>query len=259
MNMKAIMEIISYREMLLSLVKKDLRVRYKGSFLGFLWTLINPLMQLVVYSIVFPYLMRVQEKNYAMFLFVALVPWIFFSTSIQASSTTIIGNSNLVKKIYFPRMILPVSIATSGLINCLLTLLVVFAGLLVSGIGITLNIMFLPLIILLEYIIVIGLSLIFSSLNVYFRDLEHILGIIIMVWFYLTPILYKTTMLPPKIAYYLSFNPMTSITNAYRNILYYGIMPDFRLIGYTLIFSLVLLVAGILIFTKLEKRFAEEV
>ena len=158
--------IYEYREMLKSLVSKDLKTRYKGSFLGFLWTFLNPLMQLAVYALIFPFLMRIDEKNYAMFLFVGLLPWIFFSTSLQTSSDCIIENENLVKKIYFPRQVLPLSVATAGMMNYIYGLLVVFVSLLLTRIGITWYALYLPLILLIQYVLVVGFCLLVSSLNV---------------------------------------------------------------------------------------------
>jgi len=126
---KTINELYAYREMLISLVRKDLRTRYRGSFLGFLWTFINPLMMLVVYSIVFSYVFRVQEKNYSMFLFVALLPWTFFQSALMSCTTSITGGGGLIKKIYFPRIILPLSMATAAFMNYFYGMFVVFAAL----------------------------------------------------------------------------------------------------------------------------------
>ena len=199
-------ELYEYREMLKSLVRKDLKTRYKGSVLGFLWTFINPLMQLAIYALIFPYLMRVQEKNYAMFMFVALLPWIFFSTSLQSSTECIVENYNLVKKIYFPRQVLPLSVATGGLVNYIYGLLVVLAGLLIAQINVTVYILYLPLILLILYVAVSGFCLMLSALNVYVRDLEHIVNIVTMAWFYATPIVYPFDMLPQWLQNILVFN-----------------------------------------------------
>lgn len=252
-------EIYSYREMLKTMVEKDLRTRYKGSFLGFLWTFINPLMMLVIYSLVFPYVMRVQEKNYAMFVFVALLPWIFFSTSLQISASTIIANGNLVKKIYFPRQILPISVAIGALMNYLYGLIIVFFALFIVGIKLTWLVIYLPLIIILQFLLVVGFGLIFSTVNVYFRDLEHILGILLNAWFYLTPILYPTSLFPKHLISILYMNPMTPIILATRDIMYHAKMPDLNQLLYVLVFALAQVFFGIILFKKYEKGFAEEI
>ncbi len=252
-------ELYDYREMLKSLVRKDLKTRYKGSVLGFLWTFINPLMQLAIYALIFPYLMRVQEKNYAMFMFVALLPWIFFSTSLQSSTECIVENYNLVKKIYFPRQVLPLSVATGGLVNYIYGLLVVLAGLLIAQINITVYILYLPLILLILYVAVSGFCLMLSALNVYVRDLEHIVNIVTMAWFYATPIVYPFDMLPQWLQNILVFNPMTPVILSFRDILYYGTAPNLQHLLIAGCEAVVIFTAGVYIFNALEKGFAEEI
>ena len=130
--MKTVREIYEYREMIFSLVKRDLRGRYKGSVLGFLWTFINPLLQLMVYTLVFSVIMRNGIKDYYLFLFVALIPWIFFSTCVSGGCGCILGSADMVKKIYFPREVLPIAFVTGNFVNMLLCFIVVFAVLIVS-------------------------------------------------------------------------------------------------------------------------------
>ena len=146
-KVKHLKELYDYREMIISLVKRDLRGRYKGSVLGFLWTFINPLLQLLVFTMVFKIIMRANYEQYYLFLFVALVPWMFFASSIQDGSTSILREKDMVKKIYFPREVMPIATVTSGFVNMLLTFLVIFAVLIVSGRGINpLALLFLPVV-----------------------------------------------------------------------------------------------------------------
>ncbi|MDI3534979.1 MAG: lipopolysaccharide transport system permease protein [Thermosediminibacterales bacterium] len=254
-----IKELYQYREMLKNLVKKDLRTRYKGSVLGFLWTFVNPLLQLVVFTIVFSTVMRINIDKFYMFLFVALLPWIFFSTSVQVSAGTIIANKDLVKKIYFPKAVLPLSVVTSGLMNLLFSFVIVFIVLIISKIGITINIIYLPLVIFVEYLITLGISLLVSSLNVYFRDLEHILGVLLMGWFYFTPIIYPVEMIPKSYLKLFFLNPITPIIISFRDILYYGKAPDFVMLGLTLLIGLFTVIFGYNVFKILQKNFAEEI
>lgn len=256
--MHGLKELYNYREMLSNLVKKDLRTRYKGSVLGFLWTFINPLLQLLVYTMVFSVIMRSDIPKYYIFLFVALVPWIFFSSSITASSSSIISGKDLIKKIYFPRIIIPMSVVNGAFMNMVFTMLVVFAALIFSGIGISKYIIFLPIVMILEYLLALGISFIVAALNVYFRDLEHILGIVTMAWMYGTPILYSVDMVPSKLLPIFKLNPMTSIIAAYRSILYYKIMPDLSHMGIIFIWSIAFIIIGYFVFQKLQKGFAEE-
>lgn len=256
--MKELKELYSYREMMYNLVRKDLRTRYKGSFLGFLWTFINPLLQLIVYSIVFSIIMRVNVDKFYIYLFVALIPWLFFTTSIQNGATSILASKDLVKKIYFPRLIIPLSTVNAAFMNMIFSMVIVFAALILSGIGLSWYIVMLPIIMILEYLLALGLAFIFSSLNVYFRDLEHILGIITMAWFYLTPIVYTTDMIPEEYLGLFYLNPMTNIVIAYRDILYYQQMPNFSTLWGILIWSIVFIVVGYVLFQKLQKNFVEE-
>lgn len=256
--MKELALLYNYRQMMYNLVKKDLRTRYKGSFLGFLWTFINPLLQLLVYTIVFSSIMEVNIENFSIYVFTGLIPWMFFATSIQLGATGIIANKDLVKKIYFPRLIIPISIVNASFMNMLFSMVIVFIALLFSGIGINQYILFLPIIMVLEYLLVLGMVFIFSALNVYFRDLEHILGIITMAWFYLTPIVYNTDMIPQEYLGLFFFNPMTNIVIAYRDILYYNKIPNFSTLGSIFIWSIVVIVIGYVVFQKLQKNFVEE-
>ena len=256
--MKIIKELYDYREMLSNLVKKDLKVRYKGSVLGFLWTFLNPLLQLIVYTIVFSTIMKVGIDKFYIYLFIGLIPWLFFATCIQAGSVSILMNKDLIKKIYFPRIILPISTVNSAFMNMFYSMIVVLLTILVSGIGFNKYILFLPLAMIIQYILVLGMTFIFSALNVYFRDLEYILNIIVMIWFYLTPIVYKIEMIPEKYRFWFYLNPMTGIITFYRDILYYKRMPSFNSFGGILIYGIVMIVIGYFVFEKLQKNFAEE-
>ena len=249
--MKIIKELYDYREMLSNLVKKDLKVRYKGSVLGFLWTFLNPLLQLIVYTIVFSTIMKVNIDKFYIYLFIGLIPWLFFATCIQAGSTSILMNKDLIKKIYFPRIILPISTVNSAFMN-------MFYSMIVSGIGFSKYVLLLPLAMIMQYILVLGMTFIFSALNVYFRDLEYILNIIVMIWFYLTPIVYEIKMIPERFRFWFYLNPMTGIINFYRNILYYKRMPSFNSFGGILIYGIIMIIIGYFVFEKLQKNFAEE-
>ena len=252
-------DIYRYREMLINMVRRELRGKYKGSILGFLWTFINPLLQLVVYTIVFSNIMRMGVSNYEIFLFVALIPWMFFSTSVLSGAGSIIYNQSLVTKIYFPREILPLSVVTSNFINMIYCSVIVLAVVLFYHMNLNLEVWFmLPVIAFIEYILVIGIVLIVSALTVYFRDLEHILGIIIMAWQFLTPVMYPESFVPSQYQAILYLNPMTPIIISFRDVLYYGKMPVVENLVYAFLWSLIIFICGFLLFGKLQKDFAEE-
>lgn len=257
--MKRVAEIYAYREMISSLVRRELRGRYKGSVLGFLWTFLNPLLQLLVYTLVFSVIMNTGIENYYLFLFVALVPWIFFSNAIVTGSTCILANSDMVKKIYFPREVMPIANVTSGFVNMILCFLVVFAVLIVTGFGINpIALLFLPIIMIVEYILTLGFVLIFAALTVYIRDLSYILSILIMAWQFLTPVMYARDTVPKAVQPVFELNPVTSIIEAYRTILYYKEVPRIADLGTAVIVGVVFLLVGFLTFGKLQKGFAEE-
>ncbi len=256
--MKTLKEIYDYREMIFSLVKRDLRGRYKGSVLGFLWTFINPLLQLLVYTIVFSVIMRNGIEDYYLFLFVALIPWLFFSSSVSGGCSCILGSADMVKKIYFPREVLPISFVTSNFVNMLLCFVVVFAVLIVSGKGLNpLALLFLPLIMIVEYVLALGMALLFSALTVFLRDLMHVMGIICMAWQFLTPVMYDESMVPGRLMFVFRLNPMSAVITAYRQILYYGEIPDVSTLLEAVVVGIILLLVGMLVFRRLQRRFAE--
>jgi len=252
-------EIFSYREMVYSLVRQDLRGRYKGSVLGFLWTFLNPLLQLIVYTFVFSAIMQQNIEDFYLFLFVAFVPWLFFSTSVSGGARAVINRQDLVKKIYFPRQILPLAFVTSNFINMLLSLVVVFLALVVSGRGIAWEkLFFLIPTMLVEYVFALGITMLTSALNVFFRDLEYILGIVTMAWMYLTPIMYPETIVPERYVTLFNLNPITPIIRSYRSILYYKETPKLAELGGSFLIALIILGIGNAVFARVQKRFAEE-
>lgn len=253
-----IKELYQYRELLKSNVKKEIRGKYKGSFLGVLWSFVNPLLMTLVYAIVFPFLLRSSQPHYVTFIVIAILPWTWFTSSIAQGTNSILINGGIIKKVYFPRAILPISIVTSGLVNFLLSCLIIVLFLIFSGIGFSFNILFLPLIIAIQYILQLGIILITSSIDVYVRDSEYIINFFISLLFYATPVLYSLDMFPQKIAMILQLNPIASLINSYRDIFYYQTAPNFLMLGYVLVVSIVIFFIGIKVFNKLEKGFAEE-
>lgn len=257
--MKKIKEMFAYREMIFSLVRRDLRGRYKGSVFGFLWTFINPLFQLIVYSFVFSKVMRTGIDDYSVFLFVALIPWMFFSTCISGGATCIRAQQDMVKKIYFPREVLPISYVTSQFINMLLSMVIVFLVLAINQKPFQIGAyLILPVIMILEYCMALGVTLLVSAVCVFFRDLEYVMTIITMAWQFLSPVFYSADQVPEDVKGVFYLNPMTSIISAYRDILYYGKFPDMESLLGAVGFSIVLLFLGGIVFQKLSKSFAEE-
>lgn len=251
-------KIYNYRELLKSNVKKEIRGRYKNSILGIMWSFLNPLLQLLVYAVIFGALLGGNDSTYHIYICVALIPWTYFTTTITQAAFTIIGNGDIIKKVYFPREILPISVVTSGAVNFVISTIIILAFVIFSGIGISKYILLYPFILLVQYILLLGISFIVSAITVYFRDLEHIIGIILMAAFYGTPIVYKLEQLPANLQIVMKLNPMTHLINAYRAIFYYHQLPNMKMLGILLIASIGLTVVGYYIFKKLQKGFAEQ-
>lgn len=247
-----------YRELLKSNIKKEIRGKYKGSFLGVLWSFINPLLMTLVYAIVFPFILKSGPEHYVTYIVIGILPWNFFTTVISQGTFTVLGNAGIIKKVYFPREILPISVATSGLVNFLISLPIIFIFMLCSGLPFTWNILLLPLVVLIEYILLLGIIFITSAINVYIRDAEYIINFFVNMLFYATPVLYDGALFGSK-AWILNLNPMTTIINSYRDILYSGTLPNIPLLLLVGLGSVILLFIGIAVFRKLEKGFAEEV
>ncbi len=256
--MNKLREVCQYREMIFMLVRRDLRVRYKRSALGFAWTFINPLLQLLVYTLVFSRVMRAGVDKYYLFLFVALIPWIAMASSVTNGSTCVVTQANLVTKIHFPREVLPITAVTTNFVNMALCMVVVL-GVCAFSVGLNLRILwYLVPIFLIEYLLALGLAFLVSCLTVYFRDLEHILSIFTMAWQFLSPVMYSEQMVPEEFRFIFHLNPMSSILIAFRDVLYYRTAPKMSTMLLALVTGIFFLLLGWFVFGKLEKRFAEE-
>ena len=257
--MKIIKEIINYKEFLKSNVKKDIRGKYKGSFLGILWSFINPLLSVVVYAIVFHYIMRFKIDHYLIYLIAGIIPWSFFTNALNAGMNSILFNGDIIKKVYFPRIILPISSVSSCLINFLISCIIIVLFSVFSGVGISVYLLLFPLIALIQYIFTLGVVFVLSALEIYVRDVEHIINFFVSMLFYVTPILYTIDYVPEKFKVILRINPLSYLIDAYHCIFYYKRLPDMKDVTIIGIFSLFIFFIGYLVFDKLQRGFAEEV
>lgn len=250
----------NYRELIKTSVKKDIGGKYKHSFLGVLWSFINPLLQIAVYAIIFPLLMRGSSsyKDYTVFMVCGLIPWAYFSSCLNRSSFTMIENGNILKKVYFPREILPLSLVASETVNFLISCLIILAFTLLKGFGITVYVLYFPVVLLIQFTMQLAIALVFSSVTVYFRDLQHFIGVILQLFFYATPIVYSVETIPEDFRWVLKFNPMTYIIEGYRDIFYNQQTPDIKSLGVLFGISIIGLVIAYAIFNKLQQKFAEE-
>ena len=251
-------ELYNYRQLLKSNVRKEIRGKYKGSWLGVLWTFLNPLLMLAVYAFVFPYILRVEVENYTIFMIVALIPWTFFTTAVQTGTGCVVANGNILKKVYFPREIIPISVTTSQLVNFLITCLIMFVFIIFSGVGFSKHVLLLPVIVLVQYVLTLAINFLLSAITVFVHDVDHFVSVALTLGFYATPIVYLASMLPAKFQWAMSVNPMAVMVEAYRAILFYHKMPDMKLFGIWTALSFILLVVNYMLFKKLEKSFVEE-
>ena len=263
-------ELVNYRELIRNLVVRDLKVRYRNSVLGIAWSWANPLLMMLVYTVVFGFLAgKSRQPNFHIFVLCALLPWNFFSTSVSASTGSIVGNASLVKKVYFPREILPVSIVVSNLVNFIIALPVFFGLALVSGAPITKWALLLPIPILVELVLTTGICLFLATLNVFYRDTQIIIEVLMMAWFFVTPIFYPLSQVPQEATilgvtfdaqlWLNRLNPMASIIASYRDLLYYNSPTGLDFLLRTAVTALIVLAGGYLVFLHYSPRFGEEV
>ena len=247
-----------YRELLKTSVKKEVRSKYKNSFLGVLWSFLNPLLQIAVYGIVFSLILKNPMEHYTVFLCCGLIPWTFFSAAVNKSAFTFIENGNIIKKVYFPREIIPISVVTGEAVNFLISTIIILGFVIFSGMGLSRFIVFYPLIFITQYLIILAISFVISSVCVYLRDLQHFIGIALQLLFYAAPIVYAPSAIPTEYQWILKYNPMTYIINAYRSIFYLHSMIELKPLLIVLALAIVGCVGGYWIYSKLQKGFAEQ-
>jgi lipopolysaccharide transport system permease protein len=265
-----LMELIRYRELIKNLVIRDLKVRYKNSALGILWSLLNPLAMMAVFTVVFTFMMPNNTiERFPVFVLCALLPWNFFRDSVMVSIGSIVNNAPLIKKVYFPREVLPLSVVLSNLVNLILALIVLFAMLFAFRVRLTAWALLLPLVIFTQLLFVLGLALMLSTANVFYRDTAMIMEVVMLAWFFVTPIFWDITILPRhrlilgldldihRLTYIL--NPMASFISTYRVILYQGARPALDFFLRTFVTSLLTLIIGYFMFLRHSRVFAEEV
>ena len=252
-------ELYHYRELLKTNIKKEIRGKYKGSFLGVLWSFLNPLLMVLVYAIVFPYIMRVKQEHYLIYLITGIIPWNFFTTVVTSGCNCVWMNGGIIKKVFFPREILPISVVLAALVNFFISCIVILLFLIFGGVGLNINILWLPAIAIIQAIFSLGILFVLSAINVYVRDIEYLVAFFMNLVFYGTPILYNASMFPEKYQFILNLNPMTHFVGFYRDIFYNKVAPNLTTLFFLLLLSIIILIIGYFIFNKLEKGFAEEV
>lgn len=246
-----------HRELIAVLVGKQLKLRYRGSVLGFCWTLLNPLVLMVVYTLVFSVYFRVEVERYPAFLFTGLLPWTWLSSSLQQGVTSILDGAPLVTRSQFPAEVLPVVALTTNTVNFLLTLPFLFAFLLLFGVRPGLHALWLPALIALEYVLLLGLVLLVAALNVYYRDLQHILLHVLTVLQFLTTVFYPASLIPEALRPFALLNPLAVLVSAYHDVLFFGRAPAAGPLLGLLLLAYVVLWVGMGYFMRQKATFAE--
>lgn len=251
-------ELYQYRGLLLSLTQRELKARYRGSLLGFLWTFLNPTMQMAVYSLLFSVWMRQKIEHYTYFVFIGLLPWIWFTSSVVGGASAISDRRDLLTKVRFPAQVLPTTVVATNLVNFLLAVpLLLLLGLLM-GHPLTWHILLFPAVLFVQLWVTMALVYLFSAINVTFRDLQQILSNILTMWFFVTPIFYRAETLPEKFRDLLVLaNPMAVMATSYQALFYDGRMPDLAPLGIWTGIAAVLLWMAAGIFERRREEFAE--
>ncbi|KMK77400.1 ABC transporter permease [Alkalihalobacillus pseudalcaliphilus] len=252
------LELFKYRQLLAFLVKKELKIKYRDTIFGFFWSLLEPLGLMVIYSVVFSIILKWEIDNYALFLLAGLIPWMFFNNSINRGAKALTSNSSLIKKVYFPRQMFPLTVVTTNLVNLGISLFLVAILSFSLGVGIKLAALpWLIVIIVIQFILVFAITLLLSSVNVYYRDIEFISSLFLRGWMYLSPIIYPIGMVPDEYLSLYMLNPMTPIIGMYKYVFYGSEMMPLAYVAYSAIFAVVLLIISWKLFEKLSRRMGE--
>lgn len=277
---RAIRDVLSHLGLFWLLTVKDLKIKYKASAIGLFWSLLNPLLLMIVYTAIFGTIFHNQKPEYPVFILSGLLAWNFFGTTLPAATVSIVSSANLVRKTRFPTSLLPMSVVLSGFVNFVISLVLLFGLVAFYRHPLGFSLLALPILLVAQLAFTTGMSLLLSSLNVFFRDVEHFLAIILTVWFFATPIIYPKELIQGKSAFgalILKLNPMSWLVSCYQEVFYgtpesvvrgatvtytgsfHTAWPEaLPFWGFTLL-SLGLLAGGFIVFSKLSRRFVEEV
>ena len=254
-------EIVKYREALRHMVARDLKVRYSNSVLGVVWGLFSPLLMTLVYYVVFTFIVQTSLKSFPVFIMAGLLPWQFFASTVTSTTGAITTNAQLINRVYFPREVLPIANLLSNATNFLLALVMLFAFVLIFRVQLSFTLAWLPILIVIQVALTLGIGLFLSAVNVFFRDTQQIVDIVMLAWFFLTPIVYSLDMVKNEALHLLIqvVNPMAGLVVAYRHILYFGDSPDPAVVAILAAEAGLLLMLGAFVFRRLSPVFAEAV
>jgi len=248
-----------YRELLYSLTKREITVRYKQTVIGITWAIIQPIMLMLVFTLVFSNFAKIStgDTPYPIFSYCALVPWTFFSNSIGFASLSVVANQGLVKKIYFPREIFPISAVATAFVSFAISFVILIGMMLAYRVTFTIYFPLFLVILLIQIIFTIGVSFFLSALNVYYRDIGHAVPLGVQLWMFISPVAYPITVVPENYRTLFMLNPMAGLINSYRNVLIEGVPPNFFYLGIAALLSVILFFLCRLYFKRIEMTFAD--
>ncbi len=259
MQIFQVQELYRYRSLVWNLVIRELKARYRGSMLGFMWSFLNPLLLISVYTVVFSVYLRFNMENYVVHLMSGLLPWLWFSSSLLEASGSILAGGNLIKKILFPAEVLPLVVVITNAINFMFSLPILLFFVILFKIPIGISILALPLVMLIQFIFSAGLAFMFSALCVRYRDIQHLLGNFLTLWFFATPIIYPLKQIPERFQFTVHLNPVAPLVFAYQDIFYNHRLPNFHALMVVAVMAVVTYAMGSMVFEKFRGSFAEEV
>lgn len=257
---KRLREIYNYRDMIVSLVKRELKARYRGSFFGLLWNFLYPICQVFIYYIVFSRVFRSGINQFHIYLISGMIPWTFFTEAINGGTSCMITYGDLSKKIYFPREVIPIATVTEKFINMFFMLFVGAGVIALSGKGFSGRCLgYIPIVLAIEYCMLLGCVCLLSSFNVFYRDVQYLAGVALMAGIWVTPVMYSIDIVGDGfLKTIVKCNPMTAVVQSFQQIFYYKTVPDGKMLFYALCWSFVMLIVGGFCFGRLEAYFAEE-
>jgi len=252
-------ELWEYRDLLYTLVGRELKVRYKQTAIGVAWVLLQPLVTMLIFTVIFGQLAKVPSDGvwYPAFALAALLPWTYFSQAVSRSAVALVSNANLVSKVYFPRILLPLSMVVAPLIDLALSLLLLFGLLMYADIPLTLRLAALPAFILVAMLTAFGVSLFVSAANVKYRDVGHAIPFVIQIWMFVSPVVYPTSLVPDHWKWLYGLNPLTGVIEGFRWALFGQTAPDPVVMTASFVAFSIVLVAGLIYFWQTERQFAD--
>ena len=251
-------ELWAYRELFLVLVSRDIKVRYKQTVLGIAWAVIQPVTTMIIFSMIFGKFAKIPSDGfpYPVFVYAALLPWGLFSTAVSTAGNSMVGSSHLVSKVYFPRVLIPVSSVGASLVDFLISTVILLLLMLIFSISFSFKLLLLPFLLLILIATALGMGIFLSALTVSYRDFRYVIPFMIQIWMYVTPVIYPLSMIPEKWRWLSYLNPMTGVIEGFRAI-FLGTGMNFVALFFSIVFAGVMLILSVIYFKRVEKRFAD--